>query len=115
MTTPKADIFSLGIVFHLLIFKNFPYSAKDYNSLLDQNRKAHFNFHGPRYQMCPQEGLALMEAMVKANPEERISARQICKKLALMDMARDSQRGGSRASKKPLARRSCSTKSSNST
>lgn len=43
--TPNADIFSLGIIFHLLVLKRFPYSGRDFTEILEQNKQANFDFN----------------------------------------------------------------------
>lgn len=41
--TPNVDIFSLGIVFYMMLFRKFPYSSKELNDILKQNKAASFD------------------------------------------------------------------------
>lgn len=80
--TPNVDMFSLGIVLHLLIFKKFPYTGRDFSNILEQNRLAQFNFHSHEYAFLPSETKILLEQMLDSNPRDRISARRLVRKLA---------------------------------
>lgn len=71
---PKADIFSLGIVFHNLLFRKFPYIGKDYSAILEQNRKANFNFDSIQYFHLPELSKQMMAKMLEKNPKNRIFA-----------------------------------------
>lgn len=38
----KADVFSLGCIFHLLLFGNHAFVAKEYNDTISNNRKCDY-------------------------------------------------------------------------
>jgi calcium-dependent protein kinase len=42
--TCACDLFSLGIIFHMLLLNKSPFPGKEYNEVLSQNRASSFNF-----------------------------------------------------------------------
>jgi len=36
--TTKCDLFSLGVIFHMLVMKKSPFPGKEYDDVLQQNR-----------------------------------------------------------------------------
>ena len=75
--SPLVDIFSLGIIFHLMLFRRFPYTTKNVNEILAQNKSADFNFGSFEDLVLPEEGIKLLEEMVQSNPSTRINAKKI--------------------------------------
>lgn len=41
---PICDIFSLGVIFHILVTGKSPFPGKTYNEVLAQNRACNINF-----------------------------------------------------------------------
>jgi hypothetical protein len=41
---PVCDMFSVGIIFHILIIGKPPFAGKTYNEVLSQNRACNINF-----------------------------------------------------------------------
>lgn len=39
-------MFSVGVIFHMLVVGKSPFSGKTYNEVLSQNRVCNFNFEG---------------------------------------------------------------------
>ena len=44
--SPVCDMFSLGLIFHLLIFGKSVFKGKSYNEVLAQNRSCDFDLNG---------------------------------------------------------------------
>ena len=77
--TPVADLFSLGIIFHLMLFRKFPYTSKDINMILQQNKEACFNFSLIEYSIMPESAISLLEEMLEPSPAHRITAKRLTK------------------------------------
>ena len=52
--TPICDMFSLGVIFHLLALRKPPFPGKEYNEVLSQNRQCNINFDSPEYHSLPK-------------------------------------------------------------
>ena len=68
------DIFSLGLIFHLLVFGKSVFKGKTYNDVLQENRSCGFKLEGEEYEKLDKFVLDLMKKMLKTDPEERITA-----------------------------------------
>ena len=75
-------MFSLGIIFHLLLLRKSPFPGKEYDEVLSQNRACKFNFEAFDYQKLPSEGtfsfnsaLDLLIRLLEKDPKKRISAK----------------------------------------
>lgn len=64
-----------------MLFRRFPYSARDIQLILKQNKNADFNFKSMEYSTVPEEGIKLMEDMLNPSPTSRITPRQVIKNL----------------------------------
>jgi calcium-dependent protein kinase len=74
--SPSCDIFSLGLIFHLLLFGKSVFRGKTYSEVLTENRLCNFNLFSPEYQQTDEVIMDLLRKMLKMNPEERITAEQ---------------------------------------
>ena len=74
--TPICDIFSLGIIFHLLVFGKSIFKGKTYNEVLNENRLCFFDLDSAEYENVDDLTMDLLKKMLKINPEERITAEQ---------------------------------------
>lgn len=72
--SPICDIFSIGIIFHIFLFRHSIFTKKTYNEVLNENRACNFNFANPMYQEIPAPALDLLQKMLRINPLERITA-----------------------------------------
>jgi len=70
------DIFSLGLIFHLLLFGKSVFKGKTYSEVLAENRACNFNLDAPEYESVDPLVMDLLKKMLKINPEERITADQ---------------------------------------
>jgi serine/threonine protein kinase len=50
---PICDIFSLGVIFHVLLMGKSPFPGKTYNEVLAQNRACNINFDSEECQKLP--------------------------------------------------------------
>lgn len=72
--SPICDIFSLGLIFHLLLFGKSVFKGKTYNEVLQENRTCKFDLESEDYQKVDTIVMDLLKKMLKTNPEERITA-----------------------------------------
>ena len=73
---PICDMFSLGLIFHLLLMGKSAFPGKNYDEVLSQNRASNINLKGEEYKKITPETLDLLEKMLKKNPKERITPHQ---------------------------------------
>lgn len=52
--SPICDLFSVGVIFHLLALRKSPFPGKEYDEVLSQNRACKFNFESSEYQSLPE-------------------------------------------------------------
>ena len=62
------DIFSLGLIFHLLLFGKSVFKGKTYNEVLNENRSCNFTLEGEEYEKIDPIILDLLKKMLKINP-----------------------------------------------
>lgn len=70
------DIYSLGLIFHILLFGKSAFPGTTYNEVLSQNRTANIDLSGEDYKRQGQDALDLLTMMLKKKPTERITAEQ---------------------------------------
>lgn len=70
------DIYSLGLIFHILLFGKSAFPGTTYNEVLSQNRAANIDLSGDDYKKIGEEALDLLSMMLKKKPNERITADQ---------------------------------------
>lgn len=51
---PICDLFSVGVIFHLLALRKSPFPGREYDEVLSQNRACKFNFETSEYQSLPE-------------------------------------------------------------
>lgn len=73
---PICDIFSLGLIFHILLLGVSAFPGKTYNEVLSQNRASNITFEGEQYSKLDSNTLDLLTKMLKKNPNERITANE---------------------------------------
>lgn len=71
---PICDIFSLGLIFHILLIGVSAFPGKTYNEVLAQNRASAITFDGEEYKSVDPVALSLLTRMLKKSPLERITA-----------------------------------------
>lgn len=71
------DMFSLGLICHLLMFGKSIFKGKTYNEVLAENRACDFNLEAEEYKMySDQAAVDLLKKLLKVDPESRITAEQ---------------------------------------
>lgn len=65
---PICDIFSLGLIFHILLLGYSVFPGKTYNDILKQNRQSDIYFDGPVYDKLDPNALDLLKKMLKKSP-----------------------------------------------
>ena len=76
---PICDIFSLGLIFYLLLIGKSAFSGKTYNEVLSQNRAGTVNLAIDEFKNVSAEAKDLLEKMLMKKPEQRISAAEALK------------------------------------
>jgi serine/threonine protein kinase len=74
--TPICDMFSLGLIFHLLLFGKSVFKGKTYNEVLNENRNCAFKLTGSEYAQADSIAMTLLVRMLEVNPQSRISAQE---------------------------------------
>lgn len=73
----KIDIFSLGVIFYIILTARMPFSGKDCNEIIKKNRtgKISFNFEDIGIEVS-KETKDLMRRMLAYDPEDRCTAQE---------------------------------------
>ncbi|CAK81836.1 unnamed protein product (macronuclear) [Paramecium tetraurelia] len=80
------DIFSLGLVFYLLLSGKQAFPGKSYGTVVKQNREAVIDFKIKQLQQAPSQALDLMKKMLERDPNKRVSATDCLKHPFLAEM-----------------------------
>jgi serine/threonine protein kinase len=72
--SPICDIYSLGLIFHILLFGKSAFPGTTYNEVLAQNRAANIDLSGEEYKKWGEDAYDLLVKMLKKKPTERITA-----------------------------------------
>jgi serine/threonine protein kinase len=67
--SPVCDIFSLGLIFHVLLFGKSVFKGKTYNEVLQENRACNFDLESEEYKQVDTIVMDLLKKMLKTNPE----------------------------------------------
>lgn len=65
---PICDMFSLGLIFHILLLGVSAFPGRTYNDVLAQNRASNITFDGDEYQRLDPNALDLLVKMLKKSP-----------------------------------------------
>ena len=71
----KADIFSAGVIFYILLSGVVPFYGKSYEEIVKRNSEAVINFSFPGSGSMREATLDLLRRMLERDPMNRISAR----------------------------------------
>ena len=76
---PICDLFSLGLIFHILLTGKSAFPGKNYNEVLSQNRASKITLTGEMFKNVSAAALDLLGRLLRKSPTERISAEEALK------------------------------------
>ncbi len=71
---PQCDIFSAGVIFHILLMKKPLFEGTKYDEVYRNNKQMNFNLKTSAYEKLDKEEYELLNRMLAAKPSERITA-----------------------------------------
>jgi calcium-dependent protein kinase len=81
--TTACDLFSLGVIFHLMVLGKSPFPGKTFDEVLEQNKSCRINFETFEYNQLPTScnltsylGLSLLKGLLEKDPKKRLTATQ---------------------------------------
>lgn len=74
--TTACDLFSLGVIFHILALGKSPFPGKTFDEVLDQNKSCKLNFDTFEYNQLPTSWLSLLKGLLEKDPKKRLTASQ---------------------------------------
>lgn len=72
----KADVYSCGIIFYIILTGKIPFNGKSYKEIVMKNMKGVIDFDIPKNMNITPETFGLLKAMLQSDPHERISSKQ---------------------------------------
>lgn len=72
----KCDIFSLGVIFHILLCRTHLFNGSNCDEVYSKNKKMDFDLNHPKYNSVDSKAMDLLKKMLHADPHQRISAAQ---------------------------------------
>ena len=71
----KVDIFSLGVIFYIILTARMPFNGKDVNDIIKKNRvgKVSYNFEAYGIEVS-NESQDLLQKMLAFDPQDRVTA-----------------------------------------
>lgn len=75
--SPVCDVFSVGVIFHILLVKRPLFEGRKFEEVYENNRKMRFNLNSAIYQKVDPEAMDLLSKMLKVDPKERITPAQV--------------------------------------
>lgn len=73
---PICDEFSVGIIFHILVFGKSIFPGKTYNDILAQNRACVFDFNDSLYEKLSPPAKDIMMRLLETKFEKRMSSKE---------------------------------------
>ena len=71
---PECDIFSAGVIFHILLTRKALFEGTKYQEVYKKNKQMKINLDDDKYKNIKSESMDLLKRMLIANPKNRISA-----------------------------------------
>lgn len=90
--TASCDMFSLGVVFHILLCRTHLFNGNNCDEVYMKNKKLDFDLSHPKYQVIDPKALALMKRMLEADPTKRITASEAMENQYFWDMISEFQK-----------------------
>lgn len=70
----KVDIFSIGVIVHILILKRPVFHGKNSADIFDQNKECTINFNQNLYKKLNETALEFIQNLLQKNPKYRFDA-----------------------------------------
>lgn len=70
----SVDIFSVGVILHLLLVGEQSFPGKSRNTILNKNKECRLDFKSKKYEAINPDGIDLLSKMLQKSPERRITA-----------------------------------------
>ena len=74
--TTACDIYSLGLIFHIMLVGKPLFPGKNYDAIMQQNRKFEYKIGGGIYSRFPVDAIDLLAKMLIKDPLKRISSEE---------------------------------------
>jgi len=72
--SPKCDVFSVGVIFYIMLTQKSPFDGKSFKEILQKNKNCHIDFEHFKLKSDPN-ARDLLIRMLEKNPDCRISAK----------------------------------------
>lgn len=69
----NVDIFSVGVILHILLAGEQPFAARSRNSILNKNKECKIDYKSKKYEEIAGDGIDLMNRMLEKSYEKRIT------------------------------------------
>ncbi|CAD8174342.1 unnamed protein product [Paramecium pentaurelia] len=73
------DIYSLGLVFHLLLTGKSVFPGRSYTTIVNLNKEAKIQWNSSIFELIPKPAFDLLRRMLETDPKQRISAQEALK------------------------------------
>lgn len=71
---PQCDIFSAGVIFHILLTRRPVFEGTKYDEVYKKNKEMNIQLEGELYSTLDKDALALLKRMLLADPAQRTTA-----------------------------------------
>lgn len=73
---PKCDIFSAGVIFHIMLTRKAVFEGTKYEEVYKKNKEMNIKLEGERYSNVDPQAMNLLRRMLLSNPKDRVSAEE---------------------------------------
>lgn len=72
-------MFSIGVIFHILLTGEAVFKGKKFNEVLQKNKECDIKYEGNAYEFMHQDTLDLLKQMLQKDCKNRITAEEALK------------------------------------
>ena len=72
----QADMFSIGVIFHILLIKEAAFPGKSRNTILNKNKECKLDFKSKKYECVASDGIDLLSRLMEREVKKRITAKE---------------------------------------